>query len=338
MNFRNWTAALAGTVALCLAGVAKADETSLIFATTDPGTIALNVQLLHPWADRVNEQGKGFVHIDVRDGSALADHTNFYDRVQDDVIQVGFGQLAYIGGKFPRSAILTLPFVAETSSEVASVAFWRLYKSGLVNAEYDSIVPILFASLPPAGLHLAKPAATLDNLNGLKITIVAKAMGEAVSRLGGTPLSIAAPDIYEAIQRGTANGAVMTWNGLTTFKLQEVTTYHVETSLGATLAVLFMAKKRYDALPAAAQRIIDANSGEAESRRAGIYYDNIQAAGRDLVKAGAGQQIVNLSPQQAASWRERIAPVTEDWVKATPDGDKILAKFRALLAEVKAGK
>ena len=251
MNFRNWTAALAGTVALCLAGVAKADETSLIFATTDPGTIALNVQLLHPWADRVNEQGKGFVHIDVRDGSALADHTNFYDRVQDDVIQVGFGQLAYIGGKFPRSAILTLPFVAETSSEVASVAFWRLYKSGLVNAEYDSIVPILFASLPPAGLHLAKPAATLDNLNGLKITIVAKAMGEAVSRLGGTPLSIAAPDIYEAIQRGTANGAVMTWNGLTTFKLQEVTTYHVETSLGATLAVLLHGQ---EALRRAARR------------------------------------------------------------------------------------
>lgn len=331
-----WLMALAVGAALWFAGAARADETTLVFATTDPGTIALNVQLLHPWANRVNEQGKGVLHIDVRDGSALANHTNFYDRVQDDVIQMAWGQLAYIAGKFPRSGVLTLPFVAG-NSQIASTAFWRLYKSGLLDAEFANIVPIMFASLPQAGLHMVKRPPTLDNLNGLKVTIVAKAMGDAISLLGGTPLSIPAPDIYESVQRGVANGAVMTWNGLTTFKLQEVTTYHLNTSLGATLAMLFMTKKKYDSLPAAARKVIDANSGEAESRHAGIYYDTIQDSAIALVKSSDKQEIANQTAEQAASWRQRIVPVTDEWVKATPEGEKILTKFHQLLAEVKAG-
>jgi TRAP-type transport system periplasmic protein len=141
------------------------------------------------------------------------------------------------------------------------------------------------------------------------------------------------------VQRNTANGAVMTWQGLTTFKLQEVTSYHLQTSLGATLAMLFMAKSKYDALPPDVRKVIDANAGEAESRRAGVYYDDIQNVARDQVKAAGGNPtIVTLPDAQAASWRQRILPVVEEWKKSTPDGDKILAKFQELLADVKAGK
>jgi len=327
---------IAATLALLgLTCVARAEEINLIFATTDPGTIALNTQLLHPWAERVNEQGKGIVHIDVRDGSTLANHTNFYDRAQDDVIQIGWGQLAYIAGKFPRSAVLTLPFIAD-SSEAASVAFWRLYRSGLLDAEFANVKPIVFASLPQAGLHLTKPPSTLESLNGLKITIVAKAMGDAISLLGGTPLSIPAPDIYESVQRGVAQGAVMTWNGLTTFKLQEVTSYHLNTSLGATLAMMFMTKKKYGSLPQAAREIIDANSGEGESRRAGIYYDKIQQTAVALVKSSDRQDVVDQTAAQAADWRKRIEPVTADWVQAAPDGAKIYATFKQFVAEAGA--
>jgi TRAP-type transport system periplasmic protein len=332
-----WIATLAAGVMLGLTATARADETTLIFATTDPPTIALNTQLLHPWADKVNEQGKGVLRIDTRDGSTLANHTNYYDRINDDVVQIAWGQLSYIAGKFPRSGVLTLPFVAD-NSEIASVAFWRLYKSGLLDAEFANIVPIMFASLPQAGLHMAKHPPSLDNLNGLKVTIVAKAMGDSVALLGGTPLSIAAPEVYESVQRGVAMGAVMTWNGLTTFKLQEVTTYHLNTSLGATLAMIFMTKKKYASLSPEVRKFIDANSGEAESRHAGIYYDTVQQTAINLVKSSDRQEIANQSAEEAASWRKRILPVVDEWVKTTPDGEKILAKFQNLLAEVKAGK
>jgi TRAP-type transport system periplasmic protein len=316
---------------------AYADETTLIFATTDPGTIDLNTLLLHPWADRVNKDGAGVLHIDVRDGGAIANHTNYYDRVLDDVVQISFGQVNFIAGKFPRAGIMNLPFIAD-SSESASVAFWRLYKSGLIDAEFRDIKPILFASLPQGSLHVAKPTPSLDNLNGLKIAAGAKGITTAITDLGGSASSITAPDLYEAIQRRTIDGTVMPWTGMNTFKLDEVTTYHVETPLGASLAMLFMTGKRYDALPPAAKKIIDDNSGEAESRRAGMYYDQTNKKARARVVAEAGQTIISLPPAQAASWRQRIAPVTDDWVQATPDGAKILAAFKEFIAAVNSGK
>jgi TRAP-type C4-dicarboxylate transport system substrate-binding protein len=320
-----------------LGATAQADETSLIFATTDPGTIELNTRLLHPWADRVNAAGAGVLHIDVRDGGAIANHANYYDRVSDDVVQLAFGQVNFIAGKFPRAGVMNLPFVAD-SSESASVAFWRLYKAGLLDAEFHDIRPILFASLPQGGLHMAKPIPNLDSLAGLKIAAGAKAMTLAIADLGAAPSSLTAPDLYEAIQRRTIDGSVMIWQGLGTFKLDEVTTYHLETQLGASLAMLFMTQKRYDALSPAAKKIIDDNSGEAQSRLAGQYYDDSQKTARARVAAEGGHTIVSLTPAQADDWRRRIEPVTDAWVQATPDGAKILATFKQDVADVKAGK
>jgi TRAP-type C4-dicarboxylate transport system substrate-binding protein len=66
----NRFAAMIGA-ALCIAAapVAQADEVNLLFGTTLPAQVHLNMRVLHPWAEKINAQGKGIVHIDVRDGS-----------------------------------------------------------------------------------------------------------------------------------------------------------------------------------------------------------------------------------------------------------------------------
>src|SRR5690348_17277639 len=80
---------------------AKAQETTLLFATSNAPQAHLVVRVLHPWAERINAQGKGVVRIDVRDGPTIANHLNYYQRVLDDVIQIGWGLPAYVAGKFP---------------------------------------------------------------------------------------------------------------------------------------------------------------------------------------------------------------------------------------------
>jgi TRAP-type C4-dicarboxylate transport system substrate-binding protein len=274
-------AAAAGSTA------ASAQETTLIFATTNVHNIHANVRVLHPWAQRMNEQGRGVLKIDVRDGMTLANHINFYQRALDDVVQITWGIQSQVAGKFPRSHVVTLPFEAE-SAEQASVAYWRLYKTGLLNAEYDEIVPLML--------------------------------------------------IDEGIQRGTVDGAAIPWTAIWPFKLGEVTTYHVEAQLGNSLGVVFMTKKKYDALPAAARKVIDDNRGEAESRTFGAMWDSEHDKGREMARAMGGKHaIVALTPEQTARWRERIAPLAAEWAKSTPDGEKVLGAWRELLAKVKAG-
>jgi TRAP-type C4-dicarboxylate transport system substrate-binding protein len=327
-----FAAALAGW-----SGVAGAEETTLIFATTNVPQIHANVRVLHPWAQRMNEQGKGVLKIDVRDGMTLANHVNYYQRALDDVVQLTWGVQSQIAGKFPRSHVAALPFEAETA-EQASIAYWRLYKTGLLDAEYDEIVPLMLIGFTQAGVHTAKPLRTLDNLNGLKLTMNSKLVSDAITRLGATPISLPLPDFYEGLQRGTVDGAAIPWTAFAPFKLGEVTTYHVEAQLGNSIGVVFMTRKRYAALPAAARKVVDDNAGEKESRVFGAMWDSEDAKGRDMVKAMGGKHVfVSPTPEQSAKWRERVAPVAADWVKATPGGDKILATWREFLAKAKTG-
>ncbi len=314
-----------------------ADEINLLFGTTLPPAVHLNLRVLHPWAERINAQGKGIIHIEVRDGEAIANLGNYYSRVQDDVIQISWGLQASIAGKFPRTAVANLPFEVATA-ELGSVALWRVYASGLLDAEYDEIQPLYLTTLPPSGLHMAKALKTLENLSGLKIANGSKTGSDALARLGAAPIAMITSDYYTAIQRGMVDGANTQWTAMQPFKLYEVTSYHVEAGLGGTAGMVFMNKKKYRALPDAARKIIDDNSGEAQSRAYGKFWDDVNNEGRDSVTAlGAKHVIVSLPPAIEASWRQKILPVTDEWAKTAPDGEKVLAAFRRYTAEAKAG-
>jgi TRAP-type C4-dicarboxylate transport system substrate-binding protein len=144
--------------------------------------------------------------------------------------------------------------------------------------------------------------------------------------------------MYQALQRGTIDGVVTGWSGFPPYKLQEVTSYHVDTTLGAVPCMFFMAKKKYNALPNPARDLIDKNATEAESRAFGAFWDRIQGESREMVRASGKRTIVELTPEQTAKWRERVSPVYADWVQGTPEGEKLLAQFRQFLADVQAGK
>ena len=142
-------------------------QTRLIFASQSPAGTP-NTVFYNSWAQKVNEQSKGSVRIEVRDGETLANFITAYDRVNDDVIQIGWIIHGLVGNRFPLSDVSSLPFIGD-DNVACSVASWRLYKSGLLDAEYKDIVPIWFGCLTTTYLHWAKEPKSFDDLGGAKI-------------------------------------------------------------------------------------------------------------------------------------------------------------------------
>src|SRR5262245_19278149 len=275
---------------------AGAEEIVLKFATTNAPTSRLVTTNLKPYAQRITDDGKEILRIETYDGQSIANQANHLDRTLADVIQIGWGLTSTFGGKFPRSDAGALPFVSE-DSENASVAFWRVYKKGLLDAEYSDIHPLLLSYLTQAGLHMRKPAKTLDNLEGLKLVASGWATGQAITKMGGAPLTIPLNEMYEAISRGTADGATVSWTSFNPFKLAEVTSYHVEAALGTAPAFVYMAKKKFDSFPADVRAVLDRHTGEAESRAFGAWWDGEKKAGRAdvIARNDPGRQIVQLT-------------------------------------------
>jgi TRAP-type transport system periplasmic protein len=325
-------------IVLAPSNSASSEELKLTFATIAPPNSRVTQSFFHPWAQRINDVGKGLVRVDVKDGFAWANLENSYNRVLDDVIQIGWGLQSAIGGKFPRSAVAGLPFATD-DCENASVALWRLYKSGLIDEEYNDIVPLALVVFPQSGLHLGRPLDAQLDLAGLKLAVLGKIQGDAIARLGATPLSLPATELYEALQRGLANGVVASWTTFDPFRLGEVTNYHVETRLGTSTGMLFMAKKKFDTLPAEVRKIIQDNSGESSSRQFGAYLDDEVIRISDQVKASESKnKLVSPSDALVAKWQAMVEQASEDWLKNVPNGKQIRVSYDELLAQIKAGR
>jgi TRAP-type C4-dicarboxylate transport system substrate-binding protein len=324
--------AAAATIVAAAVSSAGAEPVSLKFATLNPPNAHLNVQFIRPWVARINAEGKDALRIEQFDGLTIANNLNVFDRVHDDVEQIAFGLPIYVSGKYPLTDVTTLPFVAE-KSESASVAFWRLYESGAFGAEYADLRPLITLTLPQQGVHLTKkPVKSLDDLRGVKMRAASKITAQLATSFGATPISINVGEMFEALQRGTIEATFMPWTAFQPFKLAEVTYYHVDVPLGGAPALIFMARKKYDSLPAAARRAIDANSGEKPTREFGKFWDATQTSARAQVADLKGQTIVTLSTQKFEPWRQRAQAVVDQWAAETPGGAKVLAAFRAEIA------
>ena len=326
----------AAALAALTTTAAQAQETRLIFGTTNPPIVPVNPTFFDPWAKRINEQGKGVLFIDVRHDPTLANFTNYLDRTMNDVVQISWGILSLLGPRFAKSQVVALPLISDNATE-PSVAYWRLYESGMLDSEYAELVPIMLFSFAHAGLHTAKPLRAPDEIRGLKLMTGSRIVADVIGGLGAAPVTIPLSEAYTSIQRGAVDGTMTPWTAITAFKLAEVTTYHVDTWMGASPGAVFMTKKRYEAMPAAARKVLDANRGERESKAMGAFWDSEQTLGRDLVAAKPGHTIVRLTPEQEATWRRHADAAAANWAKSVPDGEKLLAAFTRLLAKVKAG-
>ncbi len=329
-------AAAASTWALLASSQLQAQEVRLIFASGSPAGTPNSV-FYQKWVDRVNEQGKGVLRVELRDGESIANFINVYDRVQNDVVQIGWSIHSLIGSRFPLSDVVSLPFQGD-DNVACSAAFWRLYKSGVVDNEYQDIVPLWFGCLTASHLHWAKAPRSLEDLNGLKFRVNGKLPGRVIQLLGGTPVSMAGGEMYEGLQRGTIDGVSTSWPGFEPYKLHEVSFYHLEVPVGVTPSMHFMSKKKFDALPQKAREIIAANSGEGPSRDMGAYIQESGNRARAVVANSDKHQIVKLTPQQLEAWKKKTQPAVDEWAKERQGGDKAIEMFNKHYADVAAGR
>jgi TRAP-type C4-dicarboxylate transport system substrate-binding protein len=332
--------------AIAIAGIAAAtftagsswaqDSVQLKFAIPTPPVSSVS-RGLQPWSEEVNKASDGQVQVQLFLGPTVATIFNAYDRVINGVIDMAFGNFGPLASQFPKTAVVTLPFETRTGKE-STLAFWRLYENGTIADEYAKVKPTALLTFPGVYLHGKKPIRTMDDMKGLKIAAQGKIVTRAIENLGGTPIATAVAEFYSALQRGTIDYCANAWSALPSFKLDEVTAYHLEVPLGNDDVYVVMNKDFYAKLPARAKAAVDKTTGEPMVRKMIGVIDGANAFARNMVSGKPDHTIAQLAPDEEARWKAKVAPVIDDWVKATPDGARVLAAFRAEVAKIRAEK
>jgi TRAP-type C4-dicarboxylate transport system substrate-binding protein len=207
----------------------------------------------------------------------------------------------------------------------------------MLDDEFDQVVPLMLFVFPQTMPHYRTEPKMIENLNGLKVIAVGKTLGDVVTTLGGAPVTMPIFEMYQALQRGVADLAMINYSSFEPYKLAEVTKFHVETNLGTTPGHIVMNRARYGALPEAARKVLDANATEKETRAYGQYWDRGQEHGKTLVADRSVHKVVKLPDAVFADWKRKMAPLEEAWARETPNGAAVLAKYKDLVKQVDAG-
>jgi TRAP-type C4-dicarboxylate transport system substrate-binding protein len=188
-----------------------------------------------------------------------------------------------------------------------------------------------------------KPVAGIGDVQGLKIRTGGGIAEQVAKALGASAFVKPAPESYELLNSGVADGVFFPFESIVSFKLDKVIGQATvfPGGLYSSAFGFFMNEDKWNKLSKQDQDIVEKMSGEAAARSNGQSWDRADKVGLDALKA-ANANIVDASPAMIAEAKKRSGPIIEDWIqKASAKGvnaKAILAEFHEELKKVAAGK
>jgi len=335
--------ALLGGVALAvMPQPALAQTTTLTMSSWVSPSHLLTKDVLGGWAQEVEKATNGRVKLQMLPKHPSAPPGTF-DAVRDGLVDVSYVTASYTPARHPLPLLAELPGAGATA-EINSVAFSRVHWKYLQAAnEYKGVKLLGVFTHGPGQMFLAKkPVTSVADLAGMKIRSGGGISEASAKALGASPLVKPAPESYEILSSGIADGTFFPSESIKSFNLDKVVKYATFFPGGFYCSSFgfFMNQDKWDKLSKQDQDAIMSVSGEALSRLAGKAWDAADKIGLDAMKS-AGVQITEASPALVADVRRLTAPLAQEWIKSANakgvDGQKAYDEFHAELKKVAAG-
>ena len=327
-----------GVFSLAFAGSASAEAIKIKLATFEPGGAFIASKILGAWADKVNAESNGGLEVKVYAGGVLGGPPKQYDIVKGGIADMSWTVLGYIGGQFPLSSVVELPFLTRTS-KAGSKALNTLYEEGYLDKEMDGIKLVGLHSNPAYQFHMKdKNVLEVSDLKGLKMRVPSKIAGTILAKLGATGVSVPAPGTYEALQKGVVDGTPFPYTAVGSFKLFEVTKYHTEVNITNATFGLIMNEDKYNSLPDNLKEVIDNNSGHAFGDWAASLIDAQNAKLKAEIAGLDGHVMSEVSGASLDRFKSILAPIEADWLDEMKgkglDGDAVLKRAREIITSI----
>jgi len=343
MKFSACKLALTATVLGLLSVGGVSAQTTLTMSSWVGPSHPLTRDVLGGWAAAVEKATNGRVKLQMLPKAPMAAPGTF-DGVRDGLVDVSYVTASYTPARHPLPLLAELPG-SGGSAEINSVAYNRIHWKYLQQAnEYKGVKLLgVFTHGPGQMFSVKKPVNSVADLSGMKVRSGGGISEASAKALGASPLVKPAPESYELLSSGVADGTFFPSESIKSFNLDKVVKHATYFPGGfySSAFGFFMNEDKWNKLSKQDQDAITSVSGEALARMAGKAWDAADKVGIDAMKA-AGVVMVDANPAFVADVRKRTEPLINDWVKAANakgiDGAKVFAEFHEELKKVAAGR
>ena len=243
---------------------------------------------------------------------------------------------SYEAAKLPLTSVAELPGLYGSSCE-ATAKLWSIVKDGgpLNEAEYKpkGIKVLYVAVLPPYQvMTTSKKIAAVKDLAGLKIRANGAAMDKTVQAVGAVPVRVPSPELYDALTRGTVDGAYWPIGSTKSTGLEKVLHYLAKgPQLGGGSTLFGMSMKSWDALSAQDKAAFTQAGAEAQKNLCS-FLDKSDEEAEGLLVKDFKLSVTQLPKADVAALQERFVPIANEWAKEMDStgrpGSALLKAFR----------
>lgn len=305
MIVKRLSAAIAAAVLMTTA----VQATELKLADFQPPSHFVVGQVYEPMAARIAADTNNEVTIKLFMGGELGPGPGEqYNRAVDGVTDIAFGLPGYTASNFQKTLLTELPGVLSADTGTAAM----LDRADLIADEFKRVTLLgIWNNAPNVIFTASKPIRALEDLKGLKIRVPSRNAGLVVEAWGATPVSMPAPEIYNAMQTGVIDGAMTDPSTLGGFKLGEVTNY-ITMGMDTTISSFFLIMNRdsFAALSDDQQKAVMAAGREA-AMNGQKAWSEVSAKALAGFKDTAGKEVIMLSDDEAAKFNAASAAVVE---------------------------
>lgn len=284
----------------------------------------------------MERRSQGRIKVEYYWSNSLVPAQQLIDALQKGVADIAFINPAYQPGKMPLLSVISISVGDVCPS---AKALQELMQMPEVKAELDGLNMRYLGPLTNNSYGVwtkSKQVRNLGDLKGLKIRAVGN-HANLMHALGGVPVAMAPTDIYQAIEKGTLDGALANPSFALGYKWDEVTKYYNPVPFGGLGQFVAINKSSWDKIPPDLQK------------RAAAIHDMACGAGHEIYQGGGevllqqavaqGKTIVTQPSQEDVAKVMAItkAKIGDDWVdkmnKRGLPGQKVLDRWLELLAK-----
>jgi TRAP-type transport system periplasmic protein len=316
--------------------------TTLTMSNWLPTKHVIVAEMMVPWIAAVEKATQGRVKVKILP-KPLGKPPAHYDIAREGTADLTYGIHGYQPGRFLLTNVTEMPFLGNDGEHI-SVAYWRTYQKHMAKAGEHNDVKLLglFTHGPGQIMNVkGKEITAVSQLKDMKMRIGGGIVKQVTANFGIAQMFMPAPQVYEALSRGVADGVMFPLEAIDGFRLQKTITNvtTIDGGLYNTSFFFVMNKNKWASLSEADRAAIDSVSGEAFAKIAGKAFQLRDDQGVKKLLANGGK--ITQAPAAMLSEIKGYADTVEtEWAKKAAekgvDGAAALADMRAQVKKLSA--
>jgi TRAP-type C4-dicarboxylate transport system substrate-binding protein len=328
---------------LTLPKAAQADVVTLRIADSLPNGHIIHQVMTKPFIEAVEKESKGQIKIQHFPGEQLGKAKDLLALTQSGVADIGYIGPSYQSDKMPLSSALELPGAFADYCQGMS-ALWAMTHDGgyLQTKEFapNRVIPIMTLMLPPYQVLLssAKPIESLQSLVGLKVRSAGGAMDFVLKDLSMVPIRMTPPEIYEALSRGTIDGALLPYQSANSYGITSMLKSGSRSeNFGTVVLTYSVGETKWRQLPEDVRATLMRVGKEVSLSSCKGF---LKAEDEGYKKAeDAGMKTIRFSPADKKELESAFSKAAQDWAvsldKRGKPGTEALSAVKKALGEAR---